>query len=158
MNSSLSASVYGILEQLCSTQTPSQHMLWVWVSLTSFSNAIRGNHLHAVKNIALTQANNFYSLTTLKYLTPLTRAELGLATPLTTAASGFFSWQELWLRRRTSLRPHQTGDFSDPHSTSPQRQVLVKRVRKSFRGRGASVEQQWTAVRWDVVRPYVSKN
>ncbi len=38
-------------------------------------------------------------------------------------------------------------DFSDAHSTSPQRQALVKRARG---GEGASVEKQWTAFRLDV--------
>ncbi len=35
--------------------------------------------------------------------------------------------------------------------TSPQHQAWIKRARKRYRRRGASVELQWTAVRWDVV-------
>ncbi len=64
------------------------------------------------------------------YLPPLTQGRsLGLATPLITATSVPFSWQEVDLfSRRPYLWPHQTGDVSDACSTSLQQQTWVKRA------------------------------
>ncbi len=51
-----------------------------------------------------------------------------------------------------------TTTFQTSTPLSPHRKARVKRAWKSYRWWGASAEQQWTAVRWDVVRSYGSKN
>ncbi len=108
-----------------------------------------------IKMNALTQVIIFFQFNALKIFNTINAGVgLGLATPLTTA-------KELRLfRRRTYLQAHQTGDFSDIHSNFTSApgasQTSVETV--AYLGWGASVEQQWTAVRRDVVRPYVGKN
>ncbi len=52
-------------------------------------------------------------------------------------------------------RAHQRESFQ--MCTSPQQPALIKQAWKWYRWREASVEQQWTAVRWHVIS-HVSKN
>ncbi len=104
--------------------------------------------------------SNFSSLTALKIFNAVNAGvELRLATPLTTAASLFFLEKNCIYLDAELFYDHIKQETFQMHApTSLQHQAWVKRARKRYGWRGASAEQQWTMVRWDVIRPCVSKN
>ncbi len=84
----------------------------------------------------LTQAIHFSSLMALQiFNTVNAKADLGLATPLTTAASVsfFFLVKNCIHLDPECLYNHIKQEPLHTHSTSPQHQALVKQVRKRYR-------------------------
>ncbi len=77
-------------------------------------------HTSAVKISSLTHAMNFSSLMAIKIFNGGYLAGLGLASPFTTTAFvSFLDKKCVYLDAQMSLWPHQMGDYSDAHSTSP---------------------------------------